>query len=277
MWGEELTCEQDVFDVFTCYITSKTNKHGAKVKALPWNDDELALETGPLVEKLESINRRGVLTINSQPNVNAASSTDPVHGWGPKDGYVYQKAYLEFFANALFTQGLLVILPNYPLVNYHIVNKNGSQDITNCTSTSIAVTWGVFPGKEIVQPTVVDPESFQVWKDEAFDLWQTHWGSLYPPQSQSRAIITDIQDSYYLINLVDNDFVRGNCLWQLIEDVFEKIKEPDFGKIHLLQEEDGVEGGPLDNEEPNAGQVEEGSGLLEGLKDICKGDISLPL
>ena len=31
MWGEELTCEQDVFDVFTCYITSKTNKHGAKV------------------------------------------------------------------------------------------------------------------------------------------------------------------------------------------------------------------------------------------------------
>ena len=48
-------------------------------------------------------------------------------------------------------------------------------------------------------------------------------------------------------------------------------------EIHLLQEEDGVEGGPLDNEEPNAGQVEEGSGLLEGLKDICKGDISLPL
>ena len=28
----------------------------------------------------------------------------------------------------------------------------------------IAVTWGVFPGKEIIQPTVVDPVSFHVWK-----------------------------------------------------------------------------------------------------------------
>ena len=27
-----------------------------------------------------------------------------------------------------------------------------------------AVTWGVFPGKEVVQPTVVDPHSFSVWK-----------------------------------------------------------------------------------------------------------------
>ena len=28
----------------------------------------------------------------------------------------------------------------------------------------IAVTWGVFPGKEISQPTVVDPVAFTVWK-----------------------------------------------------------------------------------------------------------------
>jgi len=28
----------------------------------------------------------------------------------------------------------------------------------------IAVTWGVFPGKEIKQPTVVDPISFNFWK-----------------------------------------------------------------------------------------------------------------
>ena len=27
-----------------------------------------------------------------------------------------------------------------------------------------AVTWGVFPGKEIIQPTVVDQQSFLVWK-----------------------------------------------------------------------------------------------------------------
>lgn len=27
-----------------------------------------------------------------------------------------------------------------------------------------AVTWGIFPGREIVQPTVVDPVSFMFWK-----------------------------------------------------------------------------------------------------------------
>ena len=41
----------------------------------------------------------------------------------------------------------------------------GTEDITNCDPTQpIAVTWGVFPGKEIIQPTVVDPVSFQIWK-----------------------------------------------------------------------------------------------------------------
>lgn len=27
-----------------------------------------------------------------------------------------------------------------------------------------AVTWGIFAGREIVQPTVVDPVSFMYWK-----------------------------------------------------------------------------------------------------------------
>ncbi len=31
-----------------------------------------------------------------------------------------------------------------------------------------AVTWGVFPAREVVQPTVVDPQSFLVWKARAF-------------------------------------------------------------------------------------------------------------
>ena len=31
MWGKELTCEQDVFDVFHCYLTGKPNKDGVKV------------------------------------------------------------------------------------------------------------------------------------------------------------------------------------------------------------------------------------------------------
>ncbi len=61
------------------------------MKSLPWSDDELAPETSILQEKLAEINRYGFLTINSQPNVNGAPSSDPVVGWGGAGGYIYQK------------------------------------------------------------------------------------------------------------------------------------------------------------------------------------------
>lgn len=126
-----------------------------------------------------------------------------------------------------------------------------------------AVTWGVFPGKEIIQPTVVDQRSFLVWKvrkrvcwhtkrelqcrplywfcvrhpstghailfmigipsamwvherlllilqDEAFQLWQTEWASLYSEGSTAAKLINGIVDSWYLVSLVDNDFIKGD-------------------------------------------------------------------
>lgn len=62
-----------------------------QVLCLPWNDEPLAQETNLLKDELEKVNRRGVLTINSQPNINGKASTDPIVGWGPPGGYVYQK------------------------------------------------------------------------------------------------------------------------------------------------------------------------------------------
>lgn len=58
---------------------------------LPWNDEPLAPETNLLKDELEKVNRRGVLTINSQPNINGKPSSDPIVGWGPGGGYVFQK------------------------------------------------------------------------------------------------------------------------------------------------------------------------------------------
>jgi methylenetetrahydrofolate reductase (NADPH) len=40
------------------------------------------------------MNEYGFLTINSQPAVNGAKSEDKVFGWGPRNGYVYQKAFI---------------------------------------------------------------------------------------------------------------------------------------------------------------------------------------
>lgn len=91
MWGRELRSVQDVFDVFCDHISGRERQDGSKVVSLPWSDGELSPETLPLLDQLLRLNKNGILTINSQPSVNGAPSTDKVHGWGSPGGYVYQK------------------------------------------------------------------------------------------------------------------------------------------------------------------------------------------
>lgn len=73
-----------------------------QVMCLPWNDEPLAQETNLLKDELEKVNRRGVLTINSQPNINGRASADPIVGWGPPGGYVFQKVRPRLSGSAPF-------------------------------------------------------------------------------------------------------------------------------------------------------------------------------
>jgi len=195
------TEEQQIYDVFAAYCKGEVDR-------LPWNDTGLAPETSVITERLVKLNAGGILTINSQPSVNGAPSTDLTFGWGGADGYVYQKAYLEFFASPALKDKLLSVLAKYPALTYHFVNAKG-ESISNTNGTT-AVTWGVFFGKEIMQPTIVDTNSFLVWKDEAFGLWLSQWATLYEEGSVSRKLIEHIHDTYFLINIVDNDYVKGD-------------------------------------------------------------------
>lgn len=63
-----------------------------ELPALPWSDSAPSSETSVIASQLAQLNDLGFLTINSQPAVDGAPSGDPVHGWGPSNGYVYQKA-----------------------------------------------------------------------------------------------------------------------------------------------------------------------------------------
>ena len=83
-------------------------------------------------------------------------------------------------------------------------------------NNAMAVTWGVFPNKEIIQPTIVDTRSFLIWKDEAFSLWMNDWASIYEPKSGSYKLIKEIYDTYYLVNIVDNDYVDGELIQQIL-------------------------------------------------------------
>lgn len=87
-----------------------------------------------------------------------------------------------------------------------------------------AVTWGVFKGKEVIQPTVVDHNAFLIWKDEAFLSWVDQWGVIYGQETESYAFLKNIYDSFYLVNVVDNNFVNGN-LNKVISDFIEENQD----------------------------------------------------
>ena len=61
------------------------------------------------------------------------------------------------------------------------------------------------------------------FQDEAFALWEHQWGRIYPEKSREREIIHTIHDAYYLINLVDNDYVAGNKLFDILDIVLKKL------------------------------------------------------
>jgi methylenetetrahydrofolate reductase (NADPH) len=183
LWGHPETFA-DVAALFAKFCSSE-------LSALPWSDQAPSKETSVIANQLAKMNEYGFLTINSQPAVNGARSDDKVFGWGPSNGYVYQKAYLEFFVNPTLLELLLTHIERDNDITYYVINKRGDLRTNTHSDGPNAVTWGVFPGKEIVQPTIVEAVSFMAWKDEAYELG-TQWAKLYEAESPSHKLISDL-------------------------------------------------------------------------------------
>jgi methylenetetrahydrofolate reductase (NADPH) len=83
LWGHPTSIEEIAL-LFSRFCTSD-------LSALPWSDQAPASETKTIGPQLGQMNNYGFFTINSQPAVNGARSEDKVFGWGPSNGYVYQK------------------------------------------------------------------------------------------------------------------------------------------------------------------------------------------
>lgn len=56
----------------------------------------------------------------------------------------------------------------------------------------------------------MDAASFVVWKDEAFALWKSRWANEYPEGSESRTVLDSVVNTFYLVNIVDNNYVDGD-------------------------------------------------------------------
>uniref|UniRef100_A0A7S1S4X7 MTHFR SAM-binding regulatory domain-containing protein n=1 Tax=Alexandrium catenella TaxID=2925 RepID=A0A7S1S4X7_ALECA len=155
-----------------------------------------------------------MLVVHSQPRANGVPSTDPDLGWGPPNGLVYQKAYLEFFASHETLQKLAERLSSEEAICYIAANRAGDVKTNVDSETVNAVAWGVFPGAQVKQPVVADYKSFLAWKDEAFSLW-SEWVQVYDKASSSRELLESIQASWYLVSVVDDNFVCGDLLQTL--------------------------------------------------------------
>ena len=202
LWGRPQSL-RDVANLFVRYLEGK-------LQSLPWSEAPITSEAEAIRPDLIDLNRRGLLTITSQPSVNGVKSTHPVHGWGPKGGYVYQKAYVELLISPQLISELISRIERKPNMTYYAVTKDGGLRANAPSEGPNAVTWGVFPGKEIVQPTIVETISFLAWKDEAYQLG-TDWAKCYPASSPSRQLIDKIMDTWYLINIGMLRVVNPQC------------------------------------------------------------------
>lgn len=236
LWDRPTT-SNDLGNLIIKYLNNEIN-------CLPWSDTSVTNEIDAIKDDLIQLNKNNILTINSQPKINGVKSTDLIFGWGPSNGYVYQKQYLEFLLPREKVSKLISKIDNinlkndYNILNYFIADSD-SNDLLNTNiidqSDINAVTWGCFPGKEVAQPTIVEKVSFLAWKDELY-LILKKWSNVLLSSSkdlenqpaendrltdlQSSQFVQSLMDGYVLVNIVDNDYVnQEDRIFSLFHDI----------------------------------------------------------
>ena len=108
---------------------------------------------------------------------------------------------------------LLQRIEAHPQITFHAVNAQGDMRTNTTSDAPNAVTWGCFPHCEIMQPTIVDSISFLAWKDEAYEIGR-NWATLYEPESATRKMLNDVFNSWFLVNVVHNDFKQSHAIFE---------------------------------------------------------------
>lgn len=246
LWGKP-KAPKDVTNLFSKLITGD-------ITSIPWSDevDPNAGVNGPTSlraetqvirnELLELIERKRYWTLASQPAVDGVRSDDEVFGWGPRsEGFVFQKAFVEFFCSRSEWDNTLrpkLANTSSEILSWMKTDAGGlyesSDAVTNGSLTNgkrsprrspinkgvNAVTWGVFRGKEIIAPTIIESESFRAWGEEAFAIWG-EWRRCYPKGSEEEVCLETLRRDIVLVNVVGQEFVgghqgKGRTLWDVL-------------------------------------------------------------
>jgi methylenetetrahydrofolate reductase (NADPH) len=112
------------------------------LSALPWSEQGLNEETITIRKQLLALNSKGWWTVASQPAVNGIRSTDPIFGWGPRNGFVFQKAFVELFLPSEdYIKMRNRLLPDED-ISFLAMNAAGNFESSDAQSGTNAVTWG---------------------------------------------------------------------------------------------------------------------------------------
>ncbi|KAF2672976.1 methylenetetrahydrofolate reductase 2 [Microthyrium microscopicum] len=206
LWGFPVTTN-DINTIFQKHVSGE-------LRAIPWSEEGLNPETSTIKEHLLALNAKGWWTVASQPAVNGVKSSDPVFGWGPRSGFVFQKPFVEFFISNTSWKAFREVLDKHPEVTYFASNSAGAFEASDSEAVN-PVTWGTFAGKEIITPTIIEAESFRAWRDEAFSIWR-EWQHIYPPRSPTAQLLKDIESDYWLLNIVHHNYLEANAIWDLL-------------------------------------------------------------
>ncbi|KAB8234710.1 methylenetetrahydrofolate reductase-domain-containing protein [Aspergillus alliaceus] len=224
IWGFPVSRE-DISTLFRRHVSGELHmvpwSEGGAEEGSPGLNAETEIIRSDL---LKLIDGNGWWTLASQPAVNGVRSDDPIFGWGPpREGFVFQKPFVEFFCPSEDYQSVLKPLlkkHGHEKLAWFAANVKGDFESSLPAQTSDAdpiemnpnnvnaVTWGVFRGKEIVTPTIIEEVSFRAWGEEAFRIWD-EWRRIYPRNSATERFLNDIQHDIWLVCVVGQDFGAG--------------------------------------------------------------------
>lgn len=242
LWGFP-TSREDIDNLFKRHVCGE-------VHMVPWSEGGAEEESGGLNPETTTIRdqilkliSRGWWTLASQPAVNGVRSDHPIFGWGPPgEGFVFQKAFVEFFCPSKDYQNILKpLLKHYGHDEMAWFATNAAGDFESSTTTETtpassdspnstpvevsdgasnpslnpangngvnAVTWGVFRGKEIITPTIIEEVSFRAWGEEAFRIWD-EWRCIFPRGTATEKLLTDLKNDVWLVCVVGQRFGAG--------------------------------------------------------------------
>ncbi|TIB81087.1 methylenetetrahydrofolate reductase [Wallemia mellicola] len=206
-WGYPVEVS-DINEIFKKYINGQ-------VASLPWFEENLDPESNSIKDYLFRLAEKGWWTVGSQPAVDAVESSDQIFGFGPKNGWIFQKAFVEFWVPEHELEGLCKRLDGWKDGGYYAGNAKGEMKTNFYEDTINAVTWGIFPGQEVVQTTIIEDVSFNAWREEAFEIW-LEWSMLYSPKSASQQLMKNVHDNYWLVSVVHHDYKDTNGLWEFL-------------------------------------------------------------